>query len=235
MALNSFSSVQASRSAGIASVLAVGFDRGKMIGRAQLPAAFQEKLDRFKYTPWTLFGVHFALKESPRFKAAASDPRLAPLPQQQVGGKEADHTTKHDGDGGHRRAGGVKGAHCGRTTRQDHQRVVESRMGVNYGLNKVRFTSPVPVGSRLRARLTLQACEPVPDDGVQLTWLAVIERELGRGGMSRVFVAEDKSLNRRVVIKLLLPELTSEDFKELGVQFFTGGSAGRVVCVHDVF
>ena len=52
-----------------------------------------------------------------------------------------------------------------------------SRLSINYGLNKVRFTSPVPVGSRLRARLTLQACDPVPDDGVQLTWLAVIERE----------------------------------------------------------
>ena len=34
-----------------------------------------------------------------------------------------------------------------------------ARMGVNYGLNKVRFTAPVPVGSRLRARLTLQAIE----------------------------------------------------------------------------
>ncbi|WP_332826046.1 MaoC family dehydratase [Ramlibacter sp.] len=52
-----------------------------------------------------------------------------------------------------------------------------SRLSINYGLNKVRFTSPVPVGSRLRARLTLQACDPVPDGGVQLTWLAWIERE----------------------------------------------------------
>jgi acyl dehydratase len=34
-------------------------------------------------------------------------------------------------------------------------------MGVNYGLNKVRFTSPVPVGSRLRARMKLLACEPI--------------------------------------------------------------------------
>ena len=31
--------------------------------------------------------------------------------------------------------------------------ITGSRMGVNYGLNKVRFTSPVPVGSRLRARM----------------------------------------------------------------------------------
>src|SRR3954451_18498710 len=33
--------------------------------------------------------------------------------------------------------------------------VQNTRMGVNYGLNKVRFTAPVPVGSRLRARITL--------------------------------------------------------------------------------
>jgi serine/threonine protein kinase len=37
-----------------------------------------------------------------------------------------------------------------------------------------------------------------------------IERELGGGGMSRVFVATDKSLGRKVVIKLLSPELTAE-------------------------
>ena len=37
-----------------------------------------------------------------------------------------------------------------------------------------------------------------------------IERELGGGGMSRVFVATDRSLGRKVVIKLLSPELTAE-------------------------
>ena len=52
-----------------------------------------------------------------------------------------------------------------------------SRLSVNYGLNKVRFTSPVPVGSRLRARMTLQSCDPVPGDGVQLAWLVHVERE----------------------------------------------------------
>ena len=51
------------------------------------------------------------------------------------------------------------------------------RMGVNYGLNRVRFTGPVPVGSRLRARLTLQATEPLEQGGQQLTWSAVVERE----------------------------------------------------------
>ncbi|MEN9712307.1 MAG: hypothetical protein RLY90_568 [Pseudomonadota bacterium] len=61
------------------------------------------------------------------------------------------------------------------------------RMGVNYGLNKVRFTAPVPANSRLRARMGLQACEPLPDNGVQLTWAVVVERE---GSDKPVCVAE---------------------------------------------
>jgi len=54
--------------------------------------------------------------------------------------------------------------------------VGNSRMGLNYGLNRVRFTSPVPVGSRLRAQFKLLAYEPI-DGGAQLTVEAVIERE----------------------------------------------------------
>lgn len=50
-------------------------------------------------------------------------------------------------------------------------------MGVNYGLNRVRFTAPVPVGSRLRARLTLQAIESIEQGGQQMTWGVVVERE----------------------------------------------------------
>ena len=71
-------------------------------------------------------------------------------------------------------------------------RVTETRMGVNYGLNKVRFTAPVPVGSRLRARMKLLACEPVPDNGLQMTWEVLVERE---GSAKPVCVAE--SLVRR--------------------------------------
>jgi acyl dehydratase len=67
-----------------------------------------------------------------------------------------------------------------------------SRMGVNYGLNKVRFTAPVPVGSRLRARMKLLACEPIDNDGVQMTWLVTVERE---GSDKPVCIAE--SLTRR--------------------------------------
>jgi acyl dehydratase len=67
-----------------------------------------------------------------------------------------------------------------------------TRMGVNYGLNRVRFTSPVPVNSRLRARLKLLACDPIPDNGVQMTWQVTVERE---GGDKPACVAE--SLTRR--------------------------------------
>ena len=47
-----------------------------MIGRAQLPAALQAKLDAFQYTAWTLFGLHLALNESPRFVAEAFEPNI---------------------------------------------------------------------------------------------------------------------------------------------------------------
>ena len=53
----------------------------------------------------------------------------------------------------------------------------DRRMGVNYGLNRVRFTSPVPSGARVRARFTLLKYEPLEGNGVQVTWNAVIERE----------------------------------------------------------
>jgi acyl dehydratase len=65
------------------------------------------------------------------------------------------------------------------------------KMGVNYGLNKVRFPAPVPVGSRLRARMTLQAVEDIPG-GAQVTWLVSVERE---GSDKPVCVAE--SISRR--------------------------------------
>ncbi|MBC5785272.1 MaoC family dehydratase [Ramlibacter sp. USB13] len=70
--------------------------------------------------------------------------------------------------------------------------VLDTRMGVNYGLNRVRFTAPVPVGSRLRARIKLLACDPVPESGWQMTWNVTVERE---GSEKPVCVAE--SLTRR--------------------------------------
>jgi len=72
--------------------------------------------------------------------------------------------------------------------------IVQSRMGVNYGLNKVRFTAPVPVGSRLRARMKLLSCEDIADNGVQMAWEVTVERE---GAAKPVCIAE--SLVRRYV------------------------------------
>lgn len=55
--------------------------------------------------------------------------------------------------------------------------IAGSGMGVNCGLNRVRFTAPVPAGSRLRASLVLQACEPVDRQGLQMVWLVTLYRE----------------------------------------------------------
>jgi len=67
----------------------------------------------------------------------------------------------------------------------------DTRMGVNYGLNKVRFPAPVPSGSRLRGHFKLLAFEPL-DGGAQLTMEVTMERE---GSDKPVCVAE--SLARR--------------------------------------
>jgi len=64
--------------------------------------------------------------------------------------------------------------------------VSDSTMGVNYGLNKVRFPSPVPVGSRLRLIATLKGVEEVAG-GLQVTVGAVIEAE---GAAKPVCIAE---------------------------------------------
>ncbi|HYD96232.1 MAG TPA: MaoC family dehydratase [Noviherbaspirillum sp.] len=67
----------------------------------------------------------------------------------------------------------------------------EAKLSVNYGLNKVRFPAPVPVGSKVRGRLSLKEVEDI-EGGVQVTWLVAIERE---GGDKPVCVAE--SIARR--------------------------------------
>ena len=63
----------------------------------------------------------------------------------------------------------------------------DARMGVNYGLNRVRFTAPVPAGSRLRGTIKLLACEPVDNGGMQITSQVTVERE---GSAKPVCVAE---------------------------------------------
>ena len=55
-------------------------------------------------------------------------------------------------------------------------RVDGARMAVNYGLNKVRFPAPLPVGSQLRAGVRLASVEPV-EGGVQVVIDVTIERQ----------------------------------------------------------
>ncbi|WP_138512038.1 MaoC family dehydratase [Rhodoferax bucti] len=66
-------------------------------------------------------------------------------------------------------------------------RVDGVRMGVNYGLNKVRFIAPVLVNSRLRAHFKLLEVHDIDKEGLQQTWEITIERE---GSAKPVCVAE---------------------------------------------
>jgi acyl dehydratase len=59
-------------------------------------------------------------------------------------------------------------------------------MTLNYGLNRVRFVSPVPSGSRIRARVALATVDDM-GDSIQATWGVTIERE---GGDKPAVVAE---------------------------------------------
>jgi len=60
------------------------------------------------------------------------------------------------------------------------------KMGINYGLNRVRFPAPVPAGSRIRARFKLQSLEELPQ-GIQLIWEAAVDVE---GAQKPSLVAE---------------------------------------------
>jgi acyl dehydratase len=62
-----------------------------------------------------------------------------------------------------------------------------ARMAINYGLNRVRFVSPVPTGGRVRGRFTVGAVESVGGGAVQATWQVTVERE---GGAKPALVAE---------------------------------------------
>jgi acyl dehydratase len=61
-----------------------------------------------------------------------------------------------------------------------------ARMAINYGLNRVRFVSPVPSGSRVRGRFTLASVEDA-GGAIQAVWQATIERQ---GAEKPVCVAE---------------------------------------------
>ncbi|MFI6939767.1 MaoC family dehydratase [Streptomyces sp. NPDC050418] len=69
-------------------------------------------------------------------------------------------------------------------------RIENVKMGVNYGTNKVRFISPVPVGSRVRASVVVKEVADTADGAVQLTSQVTVERE---GGDKPACVAESVS------------------------------------------
>jgi acyl dehydratase len=68
---------------------------------------------------------------------------------------------------------------------------LDARMSVNYGLNRVRFMSPVRVGTRLRASFEIEKAAEVAAGGVQVTWLVTIEGEgAGEGAGKPACIAE---------------------------------------------
>jgi len=60
----------------VASTLDVHQTFNVLIGREQLPASFLKKVEDFQYTTWSLFGLHLALNESPRFAAEKFDANI---------------------------------------------------------------------------------------------------------------------------------------------------------------
>ena len=65
--------------------------------------------------------------------------------------------------------------------------ITHSSMGINMGLNKVRFTSPVPAGSLLRAQMRLVSFDWIDQGGCQMAWGVTLERQ---GQEKPVCVAE---------------------------------------------
>jgi acyl dehydratase len=64
---------------------------------------------------------------------------------------------------------------------------LKQRMGVNYGLNRVRFTAPLPVDSQVRASFAVSSVNDVDNAGVQVVWNVTLERQ---GSDRPVCVAE---------------------------------------------
>ncbi len=60
---------------------------------------------------------------------------------------------------------------------EDLVKVKSAKMGVNYGLNKVRFPHPVVVNSRLRLHCTVSEIDDYAENGVKITWSCLVEIE----------------------------------------------------------
>ena len=56
-------------------------------------------------------------------------------------------------------------------------KIKSAKMGVNYGLNKLRFPHPVPAGSRLRLKSKVVDVEDYGDNGIKTTWDCTLEIE----------------------------------------------------------
>jgi len=74
----------------VASTLDVHQTFEKLIGRDQLPAALRERVDAHRYTPWSLYGLHLALKDAPNYKASAFDPALNTALKYNIGSETVD-------------------------------------------------------------------------------------------------------------------------------------------------
>jgi acyl dehydratase len=71
---------------------------------------------------------------------------------------------------------------------RDIYRIEKRGIGLNYGYNRIRFVSPVPVGSRVRLALALEAVDPHEQQGTRLITTATIEIE---GSEKPALVAEN--------------------------------------------
>lgn len=69
-----------------------------MVGREQLPADLLARLDAFHYTSWTLFGLHLALKEPPRYTAAAHDPNVDRALKYNIGSETLESLARAHGE-----------------------------------------------------------------------------------------------------------------------------------------
>ena len=79
-------------------------------------------------------------------------------------------------------------------TRNADVELPPTKMGLNYGVNKIRYTGTVPVGSKIRGRYKLLDIKDVDDKTILLTWGVTGEIE---GGSKPVLIAE--TLSRRSV------------------------------------
>ena len=80
----------------VASTLNVHQTFEQMLGRDQLPMQFLNKLDKFQYTEWTLYGLHLALDERLRFHAEAFDPNIMRTQKWSIGAETmADLVSAH--------------------------------------------------------------------------------------------------------------------------------------------